>query len=217
MIYQGQFKVTSKFGVRVLNGEWDDHMGIDIVGITDKLIRAVVAGVVVSSTMLDRAKDTTDTWQWGNYVCVLGDDGKRYYYCHMSERRVVVGQRVEVGGVLGVEGYTGYCVPAGPRGSHCHFEVRDTSGVSVNPAPFLGIPNAAGTYGQEMEEDMAEKQDERRTNSEPQEWAAEAVEWAVENGIIYGDGDGNLMLRETCTREQVLVFVYRMFRLIQGG
>lgn len=211
MIYQGQFKVTSRFGVRVLNGEWDDHKGIDVVGITDKLIRAVIAGVVVSSTMLDRATDTTDTWQWGNYVCVLGDDGKRYYYCHMSERRVVVGQRVEIGDVLGVEGNTGYSF-----GSHCHFEVRDTSGVSVNPAPFLGIPNAAGTYGSVPEDDVAKKQEDR-TDSEPQEWAADAVGWAVENGIIYGDGDGNLMLRETCTREQVLVFVYRMFRLMQGG
>lgn len=212
MIYQGQFKVTSRFGVRVLNGEWDDHNGIDVVGITDKLIRAVVAGVVVSSTMLERAADTTDTWQWGNYVCVLGDDGRRYYYCHMSERRVAVGQRVEVGDVLGVEGNTGYSLA-----SHCHFEVRNMSGVSVNPAPFLGIPNAIGTYEPVPEDDMEARREDERTDSEPQEWSKEAVEWAVENGIIYGDGDGNLMLRENCTREQVLVFLYRMFRLMQGG
>ena len=33
---------------------------------------------------------------------------------------------------------------------------------------------------------------------------------AVENGILLGDGSGDLMLDEPCTRRQMAVFLYRM-------
>ena len=51
-------------------------------------------------------------------------------------------------------------------------------------------------------------------DSIPSEWAKEAVEWAVENGIIYGNEHGDLMLRKSCTREQMLVFLHRFAELI---
>ena len=153
MIYSGKFKVPKEghFGWRTLNGDPDDHKGIDVVGITDKHVCAVVGGRVVSSTILDRATDTTDTWQWGNFVCILGDDGRMYYYCHLSKRLVSVGRRVEAGQHIGIEGNTGYSF-----GSHCHFEVRE-NGVSINPAPFLGIPNKAGTYGTDWRAEVQKK------------------------------------------------------------
>lgn len=139
MIYSGKFKVTSPFGRRTLNGAADDHKGIDVVGITDKHVCAVVGGRVAASMIVTDKSDRT--WEWGNYVCILGDDGRRYYYCHLSKRLVRAGQRVEAGQHIGIEGNTGYSF-----GSHCHFEVRE-NGVSIDPAPFLGIPNKAGTYG----------------------------------------------------------------------
>lgn len=142
MIYSGKFRVTSPFGQRTLNGQPDDHRGIDVVGITDKHVCAVVPGTVVSSAIvLDRSDPT---WEWGNYVRVDGDDGRRYYYCHLSLRLVSVGRRVAIGDHLGIEGNTGYSF-----GSHCHFEVRDSAGNSINPAPFLGIANAVGEYGED--------------------------------------------------------------------
>jgi murein DD-endopeptidase MepM/ murein hydrolase activator NlpD len=140
MIYSGRYKVTSPFGMRVLNGEKNDHRGIDVVGLDSKYICAVVGGVVVSSAMITDRSNLT--WQWGNYVCVQGDDGRRYYYCHMKQRLVQVGKRVKAGDHLGIEGNTGYSF-----GDHCHFEVRGADGVSVNPAPFLKIDNAVGEYG----------------------------------------------------------------------
>jgi murein DD-endopeptidase MepM/ murein hydrolase activator NlpD len=140
MIYSGRYKVTSPFGMRVLNGEKNDHRGIDVVGLDSKYICAVVGGVVVSSAMITDRSNLT--WQWGNYVCVQGDDGRRYYYCHMKQRLVQVGKRVKTGDHLGIEGNTGYSF-----GDHCHFEVRGADGVSVNPAPFLKIDNAVGEYG----------------------------------------------------------------------
>ena len=149
MIYSGKFKVTSPFGMRVLNGEREDHRGIDVVGLGDKHICAVAGGTVVSSAIITDRSNLT--WQWGNYVCVLVEDGRRYYYCHMERRLVSVGQRVNAGDHLGIEGNTGYSF-----GSHCHFEVRE-NGVSVDPAPFLGIVNAVGTYGTDWRTVVQEK------------------------------------------------------------
>ncbi len=149
MIYNGKFKVTSPFGRRVLNGQPGDHKGIDVVGLGDKHVCAVVSGTVAASTMILDKSDRT--WEWGNYVRVDGVDGRRYYYCHLSKRLVKVGQQVKVGDHLGIEGNTGYSF-----GSHCHFEVRE-NGVSINPAPFLGIPNKAGTYGTDWRAEVQKK------------------------------------------------------------
>lgn len=150
MIYSGKFKVTSPFGPRVLNGVSENHKGIDVVGLTDKHICAVVSGVVAVSTII--TDKSNKTWEWGNYVRVDGDDGRKYYYCHMSSRLVSAGKRVKVGDHLGIEGNTGYSF-----GSHCHFEVRDAAGNSINPAPFLGIANAVGTYGTDYRAEVQKK------------------------------------------------------------
>ena len=149
MIYSGKFKVTSPFGQRTLNGQPDDHKGIDVVGITDKHVCAVVGGRVVTSKIV--TDKSNRTWEWGNFVCILGDDGRMYYYCHLSKRLVSVGRRVEAGQHIGIEGNTGYSF-----GSHCHFEVRENS-VSIDPAPFLGIPNKAGTYGTDWRAEVQKK------------------------------------------------------------
>lgn len=149
MIYSGKFKVTSPFGWRTLNGASDDHKGIDVVGITDKHVCAVVGGTVTASVIVTNKSDRT--WEWGNYVRIDGDDGRRYYYCHLSKRLVSFGRRVEAGQHIGIEGNTGYSF-----GSHCHFEVRE-NGVSIDPAPFLGIPNKAGTYGTDWRAEVQKK------------------------------------------------------------
>lgn len=44
----------------------------------------------------------------------------------------------------------------------------------------------------------------------PNSWAKDAVEWAKDKKIITGDENGNLKLHDNCTREDVLVFLYRM-------
>ena len=182
------------------------HGGIDLVGDGEKTIFAVVGGTVLMSRMVtDKSNPTSE---WGNYISIAGDDGLVHYYCHLSERWVVAGERIEAGQAIGAEGSTGRST-----GSHLHYEVRwSVVGDTLNPAEILGIPNEEGVYI--MEE--INKPNER-TDSEPQEWSREAVEWAVANGIIFGNGTGNLMLREPCTREQMLVFLYRMYQAMQGG
>ena len=126
----------------MLNGESENHKGIDVVGVDDKRICAVRGGVVgASQIIIDKSNRT---WEWGNYIRIDGDDGMRYYYCHLSKRLVNVGQRVKRGDHIGIEGNTGYSF-----GSHCHFEVRNASGWSIDPAPYLGVLNTAGQYGED--------------------------------------------------------------------
>ena len=45
----------------------------------------------------------------------------------------------------------------------------------------------------------------------------EAVEWAQANGILNGSQDGDLMLSSPCTREQMVVFLFRYHRKQGGG
>lgn len=133
----GSVTLTSRFGWRTLNGKQDYHKGVDLVG-TDKTLVSPCDGVVRSSTIITDKSNTT--WEWGNYIRIDRADGVQIFMCHMASRNVVVGQAVKSGDVVGIEGNTGYSF-----GSHCHFEVRK-NGTSVDPTPYLGIANAAGTY-----------------------------------------------------------------------
>ena len=42
----------------------------------------------------------------------------------------------------------------------------------------------------------------------------EAVEWAVANGIMQGNGEGDLMLSQPVTRQQMCTFLYRLAKLM---
>ena len=48
----------------------------------------------------------------------------------------------------------------------------------------------------------------------PDEWAKEAVDWAIENKILLGDGV-DYKLHSECTRQEMLVFLYRLYQLIK--
>ena len=134
--YQGEVRVSSPFGWRTLSGKRVYHKGIDLVG-TDKTVRAVVGGVVGQSIIITDPANRTS--EWGNYVRVDGEDGRIYYYCHLSKRLVSRGDKVSVGDALGVEGSTGKST-----GSHLHLEVRE-NGKSIDPTAILGIKNIVGT------------------------------------------------------------------------
>lgn len=204
-----QVRLVSTYGRREdpITHEKDvPHWAFDLMGIDDKTICAVVGGTVLQSRMVTDQSNPTS--EWGNYISVFGNDGRVHFYCHLSERWVSAREYVAAGQAIGMEGSTGRST-----GSHLHYEVRvSVTGDTLNPAEILGIPNEEGVYLVEENNKVNE-----RTDSEPQEWSREAVEWAVANGIIFGDGTGNLMLREPCTREQVLVFLYRMYQAMQGG
>lgn len=134
---KGKVTFISKFGDRILNGKHDYHKGIDLSG-TDKTLVAPCDGIVRSSTIITDKNNLT--WEWGNYIRIDRADDLQVFMCHMAERRVTVGQTVKAGDIVGIEGNTGYNF-----GSHCQFEVRK-NGVSVDPTPYLGIPNSWGVH-----------------------------------------------------------------------
>lgn len=50
----------------------------------------------------------------------------------------------------------------------------------------------------------------------PDDWASEAVKYAVNNGILFGDDTGNYKLHSECTRQEMIVFLYRFYKSIKG-
>ena len=136
----GACRLTSPFGERVLNGVTEWHGGVDLVGLDgDRVLVAPCDGIIRSSTIYQK-NDKDRTWEWGNYIRLDTPDGYCVFMCHMAERRVIVGQTVKAGDVVGIQGQTGYSF-----GEHLHFEVRK-NGAQVNAAQFLGIANTVGTY-----------------------------------------------------------------------
>lgn len=136
-LYEGEYKITSPFTFgkpRDLgNGDKRPHKGIDCVGLTSKNIIAPTNGKIISSTMIPDKNNPT--WEWGNYVKM--DDLWEYwlFFCHLSERKVKVGDKVDKGQLIGVEGQTGYSF-----GSHLHFEVRrKKDNVSIDPMEYFKI------------------------------------------------------------------------------
>ena len=118
------------------------HSGLDIVSdVGGKFpVYAVVGGRVVRSRQVAKVGCKDNTWQWGQYVAVRQYDGKTVYYCHLSKRNVKAGEVISAGQQIGISGSTGYST-----GIHLHFEVRNSKGIAINAADYLGIPNQVGT------------------------------------------------------------------------
>ena len=76
----------------------------------------------------------------GNLVKTRTNAGAIQIYQHCLEIYVKEGDVVPQGTVLGRAGSTG-----NSTGIHLHFEVQ-INGVAVDPSPWLGLPNATGTY-----------------------------------------------------------------------
>lgn len=53
-----------------------------------------------------------------------------------------------------------------------------------------------------------------KLDNTPDSWAQEAFDWAVRNKILLGDNDGNYKLHENCTRQEMLVFINRLYELL---
>jgi len=134
----GRFRVTSRYGERVLGGVPEFHAGVDLVDADPAgIITAIMGGKVVRSRIVSQSTGSR-TWEWGHYVCVQQDDARLAYYAHLDERHVTEGQRVLAGAELGVMGNTGHSF-----GRHLHLEIREGA-KAINAAEYLKIPNEVG-------------------------------------------------------------------------
>lgn len=136
--FTGNFKVTCEYGRKGTAWASGMHQGIDLVGITNKKVYSICNGVV------ERAG--YDKGGFGNYVRIKEDGTEnRIYLAHLDKIYVKVGQKVTYTTVVGLMGSTG-----NSTGPHTHVEIRKfQNGVAVsklNPATYMGIPNAVGTY-----------------------------------------------------------------------
>lgn len=61
---------------------------------------------------------------------------------------------------------------------------------------------------------IAESKADSTTDNVPDAYAAAAIKWAVDNGILKGDDKGNYKLHSAVTRQDVIVFLHRA---LKGG
>jgi LysM repeat protein len=103
-------------------GYWLGHQAIDIGASTGTPIYAADTGYIAATGWMGG---------YGNYIIVNHGNGFETLYAHLSEIRVIAGQGVQRGHLIGLMGSTGRST-----GPHLHFEVRQ-GGVKRNPLGFL--------------------------------------------------------------------------------
>lgn len=195
-IFKGRTQVRynySRYGYTRNNGKtW--HGGIDLEGLDSaEILMPDFNGKSISGTVT-RARIVTNknnaTWEWGYYVCVKLDkaqtsDKVNYlYFCHNSENKVKVGQKVKTGDVLAVMGNTGNAAQASPPYKHCHFEVRATAtGKRLDPTAYSGTKNAVGVYGEKPADGTAGSGTESTKNDS----GLQIITIGGDSGISKGD------------------------------
>ena len=114
---------TSDFGIR------DDefHSGVDYATQEGNPIASPVEGKVVENT-----KD--DKFGFGNTLVIRDKNNKDHRFAHMQDRSSYgLGSKVRKNSIIGNVGNTG-----NSTGSHLHYEVSDSKGVSINPKDYMG-------------------------------------------------------------------------------
>jgi len=93
-------RISSEFGPRILDGENNDHRGIDIAAPAGTPIRASAGGVVAEIGVDGDPNNSKPSY--GNYAILDHGEGIETRYAHMeSPSGLAVGDRVYRGSVLG--------------------------------------------------------------------------------------------------------------------
>jgi murein DD-endopeptidase MepM/ murein hydrolase activator NlpD len=123
IIKVGDFGTTRKEGDITLR-----HLGVDLDAPVGTLIYAINDGIV---------KFTKNLITYGKTIIIDHGFGIYSLYLHLSEFKVVVGDKVSRGEVIGLIGNTGYSL-----GPHLHLSIK-VNGASVDPLRFIDTFNSA--------------------------------------------------------------------------
>ncbi len=125
--------VSSGYGERDLWGEYDFHLGLDIVAPAYTEIYAADGGVVVFAAFTSSYGYMTRIRHAGNVETV---------YAHQIKLAVKPGDIVQKGQLIGYVGSTG-----NSSGSHLHLEFRRDH-VTVDPLEYIAIPEGVLVLGE---------------------------------------------------------------------
>lgn len=132
--------ISSPFGWRTIDGQRNNHKGIDIPAEKGTEIHSYAAGKVVNS-------ETHSSY--GNFVKIDHGNGCYTLYAHQSERKVNLGDTVTSGQVIGLVGNTGHSF-----GNHLHFELR-INNERVDPALYVKPGGGSIKIPEGFEDDTA--------------------------------------------------------------
>lgn len=131
------FLISPYYGTEIVTNPWSvPHGGIDF-GMSYERVLSATDGYVswvdwYNDNNSCHQDDDDNTCGYGLHVYVQHDNGYVTRYAHLSAAAFGLGtpnSSVSSGQIIGTSGHTGWSTDP-----HLHFEVRDPSGVSVNPA-----------------------------------------------------------------------------------
>ena len=133
-----KYKITCKYGPRVLNGKSNFHYGIDLVAEDEKgysrtdYILAIDSGTVIKCEYNNIG---------GNCIQIQNNAGIIYYYAHFRDKLTFkIGDKIKQGQVLGYMGNTGNSF-----GAHLHLGIKK-NGIYVDPLLFLNLSKKENYY-----------------------------------------------------------------------
>lgn len=134
--YKGKFRVSQEY-------KGSAHDGLDLVGIDSKNIYATVSGKVSRAGWENNGNHKQGFGRYIRIDCTVDGEACCAYYGHLSKVLVKVGDTVQVGQLIGVEGNTGRST-----GSHLHYCIRrgGVKGKQIDINAHSGVPNKKGTY-----------------------------------------------------------------------
>lgn len=134
--YKGKFRVSQEY-------KGAAHDGLDLVGIDSKNIYATVSGRVTRAGWENPGNHKQGFGRYVRIDCTVDGEACCAYYGHLSKVLIKVGDTVQVGQLIGVEGNTGRST-----GSHLHYCIRrgGVKGKQIDINAHSGVPNKKGTY-----------------------------------------------------------------------
>ena len=118
-----EIKITGSFGnIRKEEETAIQHLGVDLKAGIGTPVYAVNDGVVLFSQ---------ETKMYGNALIIDHGFGIFSFYSHLNELKVLNGEKVKQGEIIGLSGKTGYALAP-----HLHFSIK-IKGFSVDPLRFI--------------------------------------------------------------------------------